>query len=70
MVTSNVFDPSYLPEGYDDTVNLSEYTKGANLVLAGMGELPASEKDMAMFFQAGYDADTAAEDFAYYRANK
>lgn len=48
-------------------MGLSEYTEGANLVLTSMGEAPASEADMRCFMDAGLPADTAAEEFAYYR---
>lgn len=48
-------------------MTLKEYTEGTNLVLSGMNEAPASEGDMRCFLEAGIAADTAAEDFAYYR---
>ena len=50
--------------------NIKEYTEGANLVLNGMGEAPATEADLRCFLEAGYDADTAAEDFAFYRRER
>lgn len=50
--------------------DIKEYTEGANLVLVGMGEAPACEDDLSCFMEAGLPADTAAEEFAYYRSQR
>lgn len=52
------------------TQDIKEYAEGANLVLAGIGEAPASEDDLRCFMEAGLPADTAAEEFAYYRSQR